>query len=80
MQLKDESCNQEKILKIDEVVEITKISRSEIYRLIQKNAFPKQLKLTAGGKASGWLESEVQQYISSRSLIRGSAISGGWQR
>jgi prophage regulatory protein len=49
------------IIKLQKVMEITKLSRTTIYRLIQDGKFPKQIKLSE--RSSGWLESEVLAYL-----------------
>jgi len=49
------------IIKLQKVMEITKLSRTTIYRLIQEGKFPKQIKLSE--RSSGWLESEVLAYL-----------------
>lgn len=51
----------DKILRINEVVRVTGISKSQIYRLVTCHAFPKPLVLSVG--RVGWLESEVQDWI-----------------
>ena len=37
---------------------------STIYGLIAKGKFPKPYKLTPGGRAAGWQESEINEWIS----------------
>ena len=39
---------------------------STIYQLISKGQFPTPFKLTPGGRAAGWLESTIDEWISSR--------------
>ena len=50
-----------RFIRISEVKSTTGLSRSHIYDLISKGAFPRQYKL--GERASGWLESEVSDWI-----------------
>lgn len=52
------------ILKLPEVITRTGLSRSSIYLRISKCEFPKPVNL--GGRAVGWVESEVQQWLESR--------------
>jgi prophage regulatory protein len=52
------------IIRLPVVINRTGLKRSTIYALIAEGRFPKQIKL--GTKASGWLESEVDQWIESR--------------
>jgi prophage regulatory protein len=44
------------------------LSRSQIYRLIQQGEFPKQIKL--GDKIAVWIDSEVEEWMSSKVHIR----------
>ncbi len=54
----------EQILKMPEVIRLTGLARSTIYKLISENRFPKQIKLTSF--SSGWLQSEVEAWITDR--------------
>lgn len=56
----------ERFLRISEVVEITGISKPTLYALIARGEFPRQVKLTSGGKIAGWIQSEVLAYMQSR--------------
>ena len=49
------------IIKFYKVKELTKLSRTTIYRLIAKGKFPKQVKLSE--RSSGWIEQEVIDYL-----------------
>ena len=49
--------NQDRIIRINEVMAMTGLSRSGIYAAIKEGTFPAQLKLSV--RSSGWLESEV---------------------
>jgi prophage regulatory protein len=49
--------NQDRIIRITEVMAMTGLSRSGIYVAIKEGTFPAQLKLSV--RSSGWLESEV---------------------
>ena len=56
----------DRIMRMPEVIKTTGISRPQIYLLISKGEFPKQIKLTSGGKIAGWLQSEVMDWVASR--------------
>lgn len=56
------------ILKINEVVQKCNLSRATIYKKIKEGTFPKQIKLSE--RSSGWLESEVDEWIQSRIKAR----------
>ncbi|MCR6661945.1 MAG: AlpA family transcriptional regulator [Luteimonas sp.] len=49
------------ILRLPEVERRTGLRRTAIYNWIARGDFPKPLRL--GPKASGWLESEIDQHI-----------------
>jgi len=57
-----------KIIRLKEVISITGLAKSTIYAKMSSddpaNRFPKNLSL--GGSASGWLESEVFDWINQR--------------
>lgn len=53
-----------KIIKLKDVKAVTGLSRSSIYRRMGENLFPRSVSL--GGKSVGWIEVEVQKWISDR--------------
>jgi prophage regulatory protein len=55
------------ILKIGEVVKKTGLSKSQIHRMIAAESFPMAIKI--GFRASGWIESEVEDWISERIIL-----------
>lgn len=52
------------IRKLLEVKNITGLSGSSIYRMAARGTFPKPIKL--GERSSGWLASEVEQWLQDR--------------
>ncbi len=52
------------ILRLPEVKRSTGLSRSTIYLRIAEGRFPKPVSL--GGRAVGWLEAEVQEWLTRR--------------
>jgi len=52
------------IIRLPEVVELTGLSRSSIYRMATEGRFPAPLKL--GARSSGWRASSIAQWIESR--------------
>lgn len=63
----------ERILRRPEVSSRTGFGRSTLYALVQSGRFPKPIKL--GSRASGWLESEVDQWIESQKAARDAKAS-----
>ena len=53
-----------KIVRLPEVKASTGLSRSSIYLRIANGDFPKSISL--GGRAVGWLETDIQEWLSSR--------------
>lgn len=53
-----------KILRLPQVKAQTGLSRSTIYLRIKNNEFPKSISL--GGRAIGWLESDIQNWLEDR--------------
>ena len=60
-----------RIIRIKDVMSMTGISRSHIYQLATTGVFPKSISLIPGGTSVGWIESEIENWISQR--IKGSA-------
>ncbi len=55
---------QQKFLKVDEVMEMTKLSQSSIYRLEQQGQFPQRVKLSE--RAVAWREEDIRNWMDSR--------------
>ena len=54
-----------KIIRLPRVKELCAYSRSSIYALIAQGKFPSPIDL-GGGRAVGWLESEIVEWINAR--------------
>ncbi len=54
----------DKLLRIDEVMSVTGLSQSTIYRLEQAGQFPQRLKLSE--RAVAWREEDVRNWMESR--------------
>lgn len=54
----------QRILRLPAVIEYTGLSRSSIYRLIDKGAFPAPILI--GEKATAWLEDDLKAWLESR--------------
>lgn len=52
------------ILRLNEVIKLTGLSRSTIYAYIERGEFPAPIKL--GLRAVGWLASDIQNWIQER--------------
>ena len=63
----------ERILRRKEVETVTGLGRSVIYELMADGTFPKSVPLLVNGRSVGWIQSEVQQWISERIEARGMA-------
>ncbi|MCX2813767.1 MULTISPECIES: AlpA family transcriptional regulator [unclassified Pseudomonas] len=53
-----------KVIRLQQVMEMTGLGRSTIYKYVSENWFPKPISL--GGRSVGWLESEVAEWILER--------------
>jgi prophage regulatory protein len=54
--------DQERIVRIDVVLDRTGLSRSTMYRKMKEGTFPKRVQI--GIHSSGWLQSEINRWIS----------------
>ena len=52
------------ILRINQVIVRTGLSRSVLYGLVKEGKFPQPLRLAK--RSSGWLESEINEWINDR--------------
>lgn len=57
-----------RIIRLSVVIETTGLARSTIYKLIKSGEFPRPVPLV--GRSVGWLESEVQEWIKGRIVLR----------
>ena len=53
-----------KILRINEVTNLTGLSKSSIYKQVRQNQFPQSIKLT--DRATGWDSREVEKWITNK--------------
>ncbi|WP_299998836.1 AlpA family transcriptional regulator [uncultured Cedecea sp.] len=54
----------ERFLRLPEVLHLCGLSRSSVYDLISREAFPKQISL--GGKNVAWAQSEITAWMADR--------------
>jgi prophage regulatory protein len=54
------------LIKLPDVIKLTGLSSSSVYRLASNGEFPKPIKLTAGGRSSAWIAEEVNQWVEER--------------
>jgi len=57
-----------KIMRLGEVMNITGLGRSSIYKLMAEGLFPKSIPLAA--RSVGWLEQEIDDWILARVAAR----------
>ena len=55
-----------RLLRVGDVIELTKLSKSYIYALAAEGRFPRSIPLVPGGTARAWIYSEVQTWIGER--------------
>ncbi len=58
-----------KFLRLKEVMAITALSRSSIYKFMSEERFPQTISL--GDRAVAWLESEVEEWMEEKLQCRG---------
>ncbi|CAK2676251.1 DNA-binding transcriptional activator AlpA [Vibrio crassostreae] len=59
-----------RFLRLKEVIALTGLGRSSIYKFMDENTFPKTVSL--GGRAVAWLESEIEEWMEQRLALRDS--------
>lgn len=65
-----------RLIRLKEVMQVTGLGRSTVYKYIAEEAFPKPVSL--GGRCVGWVEDEVQDWvvakIQERNLAQSAAV------
>jgi prophage regulatory protein len=56
----------QRILREPEVLRATGYKRTQLQELIDRGVFPRPIALSPGGRARGWIESEVAEYQAAR--------------
>ena len=54
------------ILRHAEVKKRLKVSSAKLFDMVAKGQFPKPFKIVPGGRAVGWLESDVDEWVLDR--------------
>ncbi|MDD1829910.1 AlpA family transcriptional regulator [Photobacterium sp. ZSDE20] len=57
-----------RFLRLKEVIALTGLGRSSIYKFMEENTFPKTVSL--GGRAVAWVESEIEEWMEQRLTLR----------
>ena len=57
-----------RLMKIDEVLHLTSLSRSTLYRLIRSGDFPSPVRI--GPRAVAWRERDIRRWLESRPATR----------
>lgn len=57
-----------KVIRMAQVIELTGLSRATIYRHMDKDIFPRPIRL--GERSVGWIEEEVLAWLASRVQVR----------
>ncbi len=67
--IKNDISGSDRIIRMNEAVSKSGLAESTIYELQASNPpkFPKSFKIVEGGRAAGWLESEIDAWIEQRS-------------
>ena len=65
-----------RLIRLKEVISLTGLSRSGIYKYISEDRFPQCVSL--GARAVAWVEHEVQQWISQQVEHRDDNILSGY--
>mgnify|MGYP000140751227 FL=1 len=55
-----------RIIRWPKVHDKVDLCRSHVHQLVSKGEFPSPIKLTPNGRASGWIESEVDAWLEQR--------------
>ncbi|MEQ6886470.1 AlpA family transcriptional regulator [Salicola sp. Rm-C-2C1-2] len=62
-----------RIIRLREVMELTGLARSTIYKYVEAGTFPQPVPL--GGRSVGWVEQEVEDWVMARIEERDATLS-----
>ena len=62
-----------RIIRLREVMELTGLARSTVYKYVEAGTFPQPVPL--GGRSVGWVEQEVEDWVLARIEERDATIS-----
>lgn len=65
------------LLRRSEVEARTGLARATIYNMVRTGKFPAPIPLTESGRAVGWLESDVNEYLQNRINAARANSAGG---
>jgi prophage regulatory protein len=55
-----------RLLRVGDVIDLTKLSKSYVYALAAEGRFPRSIPLVPGGTSRAWVYSEVLEWIDQR--------------
>jgi len=62
--------DQDRLIRMRDVIELTGISRTYIYALSATGKFPRSVPLVPGGTSRAWVLSEVEEWVNQRIAAR----------
>ena len=63
---KKQAITPKRIIRLKEVRQRTGLSTSWIYKKMDQDEFPKNFKIFEGGRACGWWQSDIEEFLKSR--------------
>lgn len=61
-----------KILKLNEVLALTRLGRSTLFAMVATRTFPRPIKLSH--RSTGWVATEVDEWLRARIEARGQSV------
>jgi prophage regulatory protein len=59
-----------RLLRLSAVEDVTGMAKTAIYDAMERGVFPKPVPILEGGRAVGWVEDEIVDYIDARIALR----------
>jgi prophage regulatory protein len=59
-----------RLLRLPAVEDVTGMKKTQIYDAIERGVFPKPVPILEGGRAVGWVEEEIIDFIEARIALR----------
>jgi prophage regulatory protein len=66
-----------RLIRINQVMDLTGLSKSYVYALAADGRFPKSISLVPGGTSRAWVYTEVQDWLNQRIVERDLEVGNG---
>jgi prophage regulatory protein len=63
------------LLRLPSVMAVTGLKKTQLFEAVKAGKFPKPVQILAGGRAIGWVEAEINAYLTARVAARDADVA-----